>query len=68
MGPKKKEGNAAKGKEIFAAQCASCHSMSAMGTGPPLGGIYNGPIAGNAGFAYSGLFRGKVNSNGTTPT
>jgi cytochrome c len=59
MGPKKKEGNAAKGKEIFQAQCASCHSMSAMGTGPPLGGNYNGQIASNGGFAYSGALQGK---------
>lgn len=59
MGPKKKEGDANKGKEIFMAQCASCHSMSAMGTGPPLGGIYNAGIAGNGGYAYSGALQGK---------
>jgi cytochrome c len=59
MGPKKKEGNAAKGKEIFMAQCASCHSMNAMGTGPPLGGVYNTNIAGNGGFSYSGALQSK---------
>jgi cytochrome c len=59
MGPKKKEGDANKGKDIFMAQCASCHSMSAMGTGPPLGGIYNAQIAGNGGFSYSGALQGK---------
>lgn len=59
MGPKKKEGNPDKGKEIFQAQCASCHSMSAMGTGPPLQGTYNGQIAGNGSFAYSGALQGK---------
>ena len=59
MGPKKKEGNSDKGKEIFQAQCASCHSMSAMGTGPPLSGVYNNGIAGNGGFAYSGALQGK---------
>jgi len=59
MGPKKKEGNADKGKEIFQAQCASCHSMSAMGTGPPLQGTYNSQIAGNGSFSYSGALQGK---------
>lgn len=60
MGPKKKkEGNPDKGKAIFAAQCASCHSMSAMGTGPPLQGVYNNPIASNGGFAYSGALQSK---------
>ena len=28
MGPKKKEADPNKGKEIFMAQCASCHSMT----------------------------------------
>jgi cytochrome c len=59
MGPKKKEGNPDKGKQIFAAQCASCHSMSAMGTGPPLSGVYNAQIAGNGAFSYSGALQGK---------
>jgi cytochrome c len=60
MGPKKKEGNSDKGKEIFAAQCASCHSMTAMGTGPPLAGIYNSQVASNGSFAYSGALQGKA--------
>ena len=61
MGPKnaKKEGNATKGKEIFTAQCASCHQLAAAGTGPALGGIYNAPIAANAGFSYSSSLQGK---------
>lgn len=59
MGPKKKEGNIEKGKEIFAAQCASCHALNSMGTGPPLAGIYNAQIAGNGAFAYSGALQGK---------
>lgn len=60
MGPKaKKEGNADKGKDIFTAQCASCHSLNAAGTGPALGGIYNAPIAANAGFSYSSSLQAK---------
>lgn len=59
MGPKKREGDANKGKEIFNAQCASCHSLTAAGTGPPLGGIYNASIAGNGGFSYSSSLQGK---------
>ena len=60
MGPKaKREGDVNKGKEIYTAQCASCHSLSAMGTGPPLGGIYNAAIAGNAGYSYSSALQGK---------
>lgn len=59
MGPKK-AGDAGKGKDIFMAQCASCHSLTAMGTGPPLAGIFNAPIAGNADFAYSSSLKGKA--------
>lgn len=59
MGPKKKEGNAEKGKAIFAAQCQSCHSLTAMGTGPPLGGIYNTNVASNGGYSYSSALAGK---------
>lgn len=59
MGPKKKEGDAAKGKEIFMAQCASCHTMTSVSTGPPLKGTYNGPVAAYDGFAYSGALKGK---------
>lgn len=58
MGPKK-EGNPDKGKEIFMAQCASCHSMTAMSTGPPLSGVYGNKIASNGDFAYSGSLKGK---------
>ncbi len=59
MGPKKVEGNADKGKEIFMAQCASCHSMTAMSTGPPLKGVFDNQIAANDGFSYSGALKGK---------
>ena len=59
MGGKKKEGNPGKGKEIFMAQCASCHTMTTMSTGPPLSGIYNASIASIGGFAYSGSLQGK---------
>ena len=38
------------------AECASCHSMSAMGTGPPLANIYNANIAAN----YSSALAGKA--------
>ena len=60
MGPKKKEGDPNKGKEIFMAQCAACHTMTSMSTGPPLKGIYNSPIAANGDFAYSGAMKGKA--------
>ena len=59
MGPKKRDADPNKGKEIFMAQCASCHSMTAPGTGPPLQGVYNASIAGNGGFSYSGALQGK---------
>ncbi len=59
MGPKPKEGDINNGKEIFLAQCASCHSMTAMSTGPPLKGTYNSNIASNGDFAYSGALKGK---------
>lgn len=59
MGPKPKEGDEKNGKEIFLAQCASCHSMTAMSTGPPLKGTYNSSIASNGDFAYSGALKGK---------
>src|SRR5574343_540969 len=59
MGAKKREGDVEKGKSILMAQCDSCHSMTSMSTGPPLGGIYNQPIAANGGFSYSGALQGK---------
>ena len=59
MGPKAKEGNAENGKKIFMGQCASCHSLTAMSTGPPLSGIFNAPIANNGDFSYSGSLKGK---------
>ena len=59
MGPKKKVGNPDKGKEIFMAQCASCHTMKSAGTGPPLGGIYGANIGSQGGYAYSGSLTGK---------
>lgn len=60
MGPKaKKQGDAFKGKEIFMAQCASCHSLTVIVTGPPLGGIYNTLIASNVTFNYSSALQAK---------
>ncbi len=41
------------------AQCASCHSMSAMGTGTPLANIYKANFAANEGFAYSSALARK---------
>jgi cytochrome c len=58
MGPKK-AGDAGKGKDIFMAQCASCHTMNTMSTGPPLGGIFDKAIASNGDFAYSSSLKGK---------
>lgn len=48
-------GNAAKGKTIFSAQCASCHSMAAgqNGIGPSLYGVYGKPAASVTGFQFS---------------
>jgi cytochrome c len=61
MGPKKgKEGDVNKGKDVFMANCASCHSLTAMGTGPPLKGIYNSAIGGNGSFSYSSALSGKA--------
>ena len=57
MGPKK-EGNPEKGKEIFEAQCAACHNMTASGTGPALKGTYGAKIA-SQDFGYSGSLKGK---------
>ncbi len=59
MPKKKREGNADKGKEIFQAQCAACHQLAAMGTGPPLGGVYGMSIASNGDFAYSAALQNK---------
>ena len=58
MGPKK-AGDAGKGKEIFMAQCASCHNLTSMSTGPPISGIFNAQIAANGDYAYSGALKGK---------
>lgn len=48
-------GNAAKGKSIFAAQCAACHSVAAgqNGIGPSLDGVYGKPAASVTGFQFS---------------
>ncbi len=61
MGPKAKEGDPEKGKSIFMGQCASCHTLTAMSTGPPVSGLYGKPIASNPDFAYSGSLKGKSN-------
>ena len=54
MGPKKKaEGDKAKGEKIFKSQCTVCHSMTAHGTGPKLGGIFGRSTATAEGFTYS---------------
>ncbi|MGC9269265.1 c-type cytochrome [Acidiphilium sp.] len=47
--------DAAKGKSIFAAQCASCHSVAPgqNGIGPSLAGIYGKPAASTPGFDFS---------------
>jgi cytochrome c len=59
MGAKKKEGDPDKGSKVFAAQCQSCHTLTGMGTGPPLGGIYNASVAAQGGFSYSSALQGK---------
>jgi cytochrome c len=48
-------GNAAKGKTIFSAQCAACHSVVAgqNGIGPSLNGVYGKPAASVTGFQFS---------------
>lgn len=47
--------NVAKGKSVFAAQCAACHSAAAgqNGIGPSLAGIYGKPAASTKGFMFS---------------
>lgn len=48
-------GNVAKGKTIFGAQCAACHSVAAgqNGIGPSLDGVYGKPAASVTGFQFS---------------
>ena len=48
-------GNAAKGKTIFSAQCAACHSVVAgqNGIGPSLNDVYGDPAASVPGFQFS---------------
>jgi len=44
------------GADLFASQCATCHTMSAkdpMLQGPPLGDVYGRRVGAVAGFAYS---------------
>jgi cytochrome c len=47
--------NVAKGKSVFAAQCAACHSVAPgqNGIGPSLAGIYGKPAASTKGFMFS---------------
>ncbi|BAJ83185.1 cytochrome c (plasmid) [Acidiphilium multivorum AIU301] len=49
------DGNAVKGKTIFSAQCAACHSVVAgqNGIGPSLYGVFGKPAASVAGFPFS---------------
>ena len=49
------DGNAAKGRRAFAAQCAACHTATAENriTGPGLLGIVGRQAASAEGFAYS---------------
>ena len=46
-GPAFAAGNAAKGKSLFQAQCAACHSVQKgqNGIGPSLYGVYGQPAA-----------------------
>ena len=60
MGPKKKGGDAEKGGKVFKAQCAICHSLTANGTGPKLGGLFGREAGGADGFGYSGVFKEKM--------
>lgn len=49
-------GDAGRGKSVFAAQCAMCHSPARNGPtvlGPPLFGVVGRPAASIKGFAYS---------------
>jgi cytochrome c len=47
--------DAAKGKTIFAAQCAACHSVQKgqNGIGPSLYGVYGQPAAATPGYQFS---------------
>ena len=42
--------NAARGKEIYAEKCASCHGVNGGGTPNPAGGYFFPPVWGNASF------------------
>ena len=54
MAPKKKAaGDAGKGEKTFKNLCAICHAIGSHGTGPSLGGTFNGPVAQKEGFSYS---------------
>ncbi len=56
-------GDAARGKTLFASNCAACHSAAAGapdGQGPNLWGVYGRKPGSEKGFAYSADFA-KVN-------
>lgn len=48
---------AAHGEALFAARCASCHSLSANKAGPLLGGVVGRAVASVPGFSYSPALR-----------
>lgn len=52
-------GTVAAGQNIYASQCAMCHSNQpgGQGIGPSLAGVYGKPAASQAGYAYSSALK-----------
>lgn len=60
MTPKPKQGDPTKGKEVFMAQCASCHyDYNGGGTGPFLNEVVDRHIAAMPEFSYSSALQSK---------
>lgn len=58
-GPAFAAANAAKGKSLFQAQCAACHSVQKgqNGIGPSLYGVYGQPAAAAPGYQFSSAMK-----------
>jgi len=57
-------GDPARGKEVFVARCASCHSVRGEipggSVGPDLAGLLGRPVASQEGYGYSTALKGKA--------
>jgi cytochrome c len=52
-------GDPAKGKDVYAQRCASCHSIEFNGTGPAHGGLLGRKAGTVPNFAYSAALKGS---------